>query len=101
MNEFWDACTTATKAMTWGQDQLDTLTETWVKQARTMRHDGQKVAEVICGHAKTTAEEMRQLTEQGVKSTLSQVPGWDALTMQDIRRQISDLHTKVDNLAAR
>ncbi len=96
--EFLDACLSNAKALNWSQDQLEALTSTWMKQAHTMRHDGEKVLEVLISQAKTHSEEMVRLAEQGMASATQHVPGWDLLTLGDLRRQVADLSARVDAL---
>ncbi|HEY9724606.1 MAG TPA: DUF3294 domain-containing protein [Oscillatoriaceae cyanobacterium] len=99
--EFFEAWRSSMKAMTWSQDQLEKLASTWMEQGRTMRHDGEKVLEVLISQAKTNCEEMQQKAEHGFKSSLQAVPGWDLLTQNDLRRQMDELNKKLDGLGAR
>lgn len=87
-----DAWMSGYKALNWNQDQLEKLTTTWLGQAHTMRHDGEKVLEVMVGQAKTQADEL----QKAAKSMLEAVPGWDVLTQADLRRQVADLAAKMD-----
>lgn len=98
-NEIFDACLSSAKAMNWSQDQFETLASTWMKQAHTMRHDGEKVLEVLVSQAKSHSEEMMRLADQSFKSATQHVPGWDLLTQSDLRRQVEDLAARVDALA--
>lgn len=97
--EFLDACLSSAKALNWSQDQLETLTSTWMKQAHTMRHDGEKVFEVLIAQAKTHSEDMARLAEQSMANATQNVPGWDMLTFGDLRRQVADLSARVDALS--
>lgn len=99
--EIFEAWRASMKAMTWSQDQLEQLATSWMEQGRTMRHDGEKVLEVLLTQAKTNCEDMQQLAEQSVKSSLKAVPGWDLLTQSDLRRQLDALNQKLDALSAR
>lgn len=85
------------KAMNWNQDQLEKLTTTWLDQAHTMRHDGEKVLEVMVGQAKANADEM----QKAAKAMLESVPGWDVLTQADLRRQVSELNARLDAIASK
>lgn len=96
--EILDAFMSSAKALNWSQDQLSTLAETWMKQAHTMRHDGEKVLEVLVSQAKVHADEMARLAEQGLASATQAVPGWDWLTLADLRRQVEALSSRVDSL---
>lgn len=97
--EMLDAFLANAKALNWSQDQLSTLASTWMKQAHTMRHDGEKVLEVLVSQAKSHTEEMTRLAEQTMASATQSVPGWDLLTFGDLRRQVADLSARVDALA--
>ena len=99
--EMFEAWMASWKAMNWTQDQMEKLAGSWMEQAHTMRHDGEKVLEVLVSQAKTNTEEMQQLAEHGVKSALQFVPGWDVLTQADLRRQVADLQKRVDELSHR
>ncbi len=97
--EILEAFLSNAKALNWSQDQLETLAATWMKQAHTMRHDGEKVFEVLVSQAKTHSEEMTRLAEQTMASATQNVPGWDLLTFGDLRRQVADLSARVDALS--
>ena len=84
------------KALNWNQDQIEKLSTTWIDQAHTMRHDGEKVIEVMVNQAKHNAEEMQQVA----KTMLEAVPGWDVLTQADLRRQVADLNARLDAVKA-
>jgi BMFP domain-containing protein YqiC len=87
-----DAWMSGYKALNWNQDQLEKLGTTWMSQAHTMRHDGEKVLEVMVGQAKSSADEL----QANAKSMLGSVPGWDVLTQADLRRQVAELSAKLD-----
>ncbi|MEB3223454.1 MAG: DUF3294 domain-containing protein [Candidatus Sericytochromatia bacterium] len=89
------------KTAFWGQEQLETLTASWMGQARTMRHDGQKVLEVMVSQAQQHADETSRTAEATVRQMMAAVPAWDALTSADLRRQVAELSAKVDTLSAR
>ncbi|GEM_PF-5717550 len=97
--ELLDATLSGAKALNWSQDQLEALASTWMKQAHTMRHDGEKVFEVLVSQAKTQTEEMMQFADQGFKSATQHVPAWDMFTMGDLRRQVEELSTRLDTLS--
>lgn len=100
-SELMDAWLASVKSVVWSQDQVLNLTGSWVEQSRTMRNDGEKVLEVIVTQAKSNVEEMNRLATESAKSALDYVPGWDILTQADLRRQVADLKTRVDELAAK
>jgi polyhydroxyalkanoate synthesis regulator phasin len=100
-SELWNIWLTSAKTMTWTQDQMEVLTTSWMEQAKTMRHDGQKVLEVLVTQAKSNADEAHRMTESALKSAMTAVPGWDLLTMGDMRRQIEDLNARVEILEAK
>jgi polyhydroxyalkanoate synthesis regulator phasin len=95
-----DAWMTSYKTMTWTQDQMETLAVSWLEQAKTMRNDGHKVLEVLVSQAKNNAEDMQKLAASSMKHVMEQVPGWDALTVSDMRRQMADLNARMDALEA-
>ncbi len=97
--EMLDAALSNAKALNWSQDQLETLAATWMKQAHTMRHDGEKVFEVLVSQAKVHSEEMARLAEQTMASTTQHVPGWDLMTVGALRRQVEDLAARVDSIS--
>ena len=97
--ELLDACLASAKALNWSHDQLEALASTWMEQAHTMRHDGEKVFEALISQAKTQAEEMATLAEEGMASATQLVPGWDLLTGGDLRRQIAELSARLDALS--
>lgn len=99
--EMMDAWLASVKSVAWSQDQMMTLSHSWLEQSRTMRNDGEKVLEVIVTQAKTNVEEMNRLATESVKSALEHVPGWDVMTQQDLRRQVAELKTRVDELSAK
>ena len=90
-----DSWLASAKALNWNQDQLEKLTSTWLGQVHTMRHDGEKVLEVMVGQARTQTDEL----QQAAKSMLGSVPGWDVLTQADLRKQVNELSARVDALA--
>lgn len=98
--DMMDAWMASYKTAAWTQDQLEQLTGSWLTQARTMRNDGQKVLEVIVSQAKANADEATRATEGMMQRAMAGVPGWDALTRADLRRQVEDLNARVDQLAA-
>lgn len=100
-SEMMDAWLASVKSVAWSQDQMLTLSHSWMEQSRTMRNDGEKVLEVIVSQTKQNVEEMNRLANESVKSALEHVPGWDLLTQQDLRRQVADLKTRVDELATK
>lgn len=97
-SELWNIWLTSAKTMNWSQDQMEVLTSSWMEQTKTMRHDGQKVLEVLVTQAKTNTDEAARMAETMVKSTLNAVPGWDMLTLGDLRRQVEDLSARVEIL---
>jgi hemerythrin len=97
--EILEAFLSNAKALNWSQDQLETLAATWMKQAHTMRHDGEKVFEVLVSQAKVHSEEMARLAEQTVANATQHVPGWDLMTVGTLRRQVEDLAARVDSLS--
>ena len=99
--ELWSIWLNSAKSMNWSQDQVEVLTSSWAEQAKTMRHDGQKVLEVIVTQAKSNTEEAQRMTESLMKGALQAVPGWDMLTMGDLRRQVEDLTARVEVLEAK
>ena len=86
------------KSMSWSADQMEVLTHSWMEQTKTMRHDGQKVLEVMVTQAKSNADEAQRMAESMVKGAMQAVPGWDILTQSDLRRQVEDLSARVDVL---
>ena len=92
----FDAWMAGYKALNWNQDQIEKLSSTWLGQAHTMRHDGEKVLEVIVSQAKQNTDEMQKVA----KSMLEAVPGWDVLTQADLRRQVNDMGMRLDALKA-
>lgn len=99
--DMMDAWMASYKSATWTQDQLETLTGSWVNQARTMRNDGQKVLEIIVSQAKHNADDAQRVTESVMQRAMAGVPGWDMLTRNDLRRQVEDLNARVDALGAK
>jgi polyhydroxyalkanoate synthesis regulator phasin len=97
-SELWNIWLSSAKTFNWSQDQVEVLTASWTEQAKTMRHDGQKVLEVLVTQAKTNSEEAQRMTESMMKGALQAVPGWDMLTMGDLRRQVEDLTARVEVL---
>jgi polyhydroxyalkanoate synthesis regulator phasin len=88
------------KTAFWGQEQLEALATGWMSQARTMRHDGQKVLEVMVSQAQQNADEATRVTESMVHKMMAAVPAWDAFTSADLRRQVADLSARVETLSA-
>jgi polyhydroxyalkanoate synthesis regulator phasin len=99
--ELWNVWLSSAKTMNWTADQMEVLTNSWMEQTKTMRHDGQKVLEVMVTQAKTNTDEATRMAESMVKGAMSAVPGWDVLTMGDLRRQVEDLSARVDALEKR
>lgn len=99
--EMMDAWMASYKSVNWGQDQVQTLAGSWMEQTRTMRHDAEKVFEVLMAQAKTNVEEMTRLSEAGLQNALHYVPNWDAMTQGDLRRQVEELNKRVGELSAR
>jgi polyhydroxyalkanoate synthesis regulator phasin len=106
-----DAWMSGYKALNWNQDQVEKLSTTWIDQAHTMRHDGEKVLEVMVNQAKHNVEEMQQVAktmleavpgemQQVAKTMLEAVPGWDVLTQADLRRQVAELNARLDAVKA-
>jgi polyhydroxyalkanoate synthesis regulator phasin len=96
--ELWNVWLSSAKSMTWSADQLEVLTNSWMEQTKTMRHDGQKVLEVMVTQAKTNADEATRAAESMVRGAMQAVPAWDVLTMGDLRRQVEDLAARVETL---
>lgn len=94
--ELMDAWLASYKTATWTQDQLEQLAGSWMNQARSMRNDGQKVFEVLVTQAKQNADEMTRTAEGAMQNAMARVPGWDAVTMNDLRRQVADLNARVE-----
>jgi polyhydroxyalkanoate synthesis regulator phasin len=97
-SEIWNVWLASTKTMNWSADQMEVLTNSWLEQTKTMRHDGQKVLEVMVSQAKSNCDEAQRMTESMVKGAMQAVPGWDTLTMGDLRRQVEDLANRVETL---
>ena len=95
--EMIDAWMSSYKTLNWSQDQMQTLASSWMDQTRTMRHDGEKVLEVLVSQAKTNVEEMARLSE----ATLQSVPAWDMITGSELRKQVEALEKRVDELATK
>ena len=93
----FDTWMSGAKALNWNQDQVEKLTTTWLGQVHTMRHDGEKVLEVMVGQAKNHTEQLQTAAKQMLES----VPGWDVLTQQDLRKQVDELNKRVDALSAK
>ena len=98
-SQLWDVWLSSAKTMTWTQDQMEVLTGSWMEQAKTMRHDGQKVLEVLVSQAKTNCDEAQRASEAAVKNAMQHVPGWDMLTLGDLRRQVEDLSARMDAMS--
>lgn len=96
-SEMLDVWMSTTKTLNWSQDQMQTLTHSWMEQTKTMRHDGEKVLEVMVSQAKSNVEEM----SRNMQSALNAVPAWDALTMGDMRRQMNELAKRMDELSSK
>ena len=94
--ELMDAWLASYKTAAWTQDQLETLAGSWMNQARSMRNDGQKVFEVLVTQAKQNADEMTRTAEGAMHQAMAQVPGWDAVTMNGLRRQVADLNARAE-----
>lgn len=94
--ELMDAWLASYKTAAWTQDQLEQLAGSWMNQARSMRNDGQKVFEVLVTQAKQNADEMTRTAEGAMSQAMARVPGWDAVTMNDLRRQVADLSARVE-----
>ena len=94
--ELMDAWLASYKTAAWTQDQLEQLAGSWMNQARSMRNDGQKVFEVLVTQAKQNADEMTRTAEGAMNQAMARVPGWDAVTMNDLRRQVADLNARVE-----
>lgn len=99
--EFMDACLTGAKTMSDTQDSLEALASTWVSQAQTMRHDGEKLVVSMLSQVKEQATEMARRTEEHVASATQLVPAWDMGTMGDLKRQVAELSARLDALAAK
>lgn len=99
--DLMDAWLASYRTGAWTQDQLEQLATSWMTQARTMRNDGQKVFEVLVTQAKQNADEMTRATEGAMNRAMARVPGWDAATMADLRRQVADLGVRVDAAATK
>ena len=97
-SELWNVWLSSAKTMNWSADQMEILTSSWIEQTKTMRHDGQKVLEVMVTQAKSNCDEAQRMTESMVKGAMQAVPGWDYLTMGDLRRQVEDLAARVEHL---
>lgn len=100
MSDMMDAWMSAYKSAVWSQEQLEQLSSGWMSQARTMRHDGQKVMEVLFSQAKHNADEMARIAEASMHRSMAAVPGWDMATSADLRRQVAELSQRVEELSA-
>lgn len=97
--EFLDACLNGAKTLSASQDQLEALATNWAAQAKTMRHDGEKLALTMLAQVKEQATEMARLTEENVANATQLVPAWDMLTMGDLKRQVAELTERLDALS--
>ncbi|HEY9765084.1 MAG TPA: hypothetical protein V6C82_01910 [Chroococcales cyanobacterium] len=97
-SEILDAWVSSFKSLDWTFEQMEGLSTNWMKQARAMRQDGQKVLETLTGQAENQDEELQA---HGYKAILKGVPGWDVPTLVDLRRQIDELSVRVDLLSNR
>jgi hypothetical protein len=98
---YFDAWMSGYKALAWNQDQLETLGANWLSQARTMRHDGEKVLEVLVTQTRERTEEMQKSAQALTKSALEHVPAWDLFTQADLRKQVGELSARLDALSAK
>lgn len=88
--EYFSLMMTPVRAWNWQADQMESLGTAWMQQARTMRHDGLKVLEAMVAQSQGQMEEAMKNSATMAKS----VPGWDAFTMEGLRRRVEEASAK-------
>ena len=89
-NEYFSLMMTPVRAWNWQADQVEALGTAWMQQARTMRHDGLKVLEAMVAQSQSQMDEAMKSGQAMAKS----VPGWDAFTMEGLRRRVEEASAK-------
>lgn len=99
--EIYEMWRSSMETLNWSQDQADTMIRATLDQARTLRHDGIKVLDQLALQAKDNTQEMMTMVENNWKSAMEQVPGWDAMTGEGMRKQFDEFAKRFESLYQR
>lgn len=85
--EYFSLMMTPVRALNWQLDQMESLSTAWMQQAHSMRHDGLRVLEAMVAQGQSQVEDAMKNSAAMAKS----VPGWDAFTMEGLRRRVDEV----------